>query len=499
MKKQLTNCLILFFAPFILLSAQVTPQQIKALDAYIEKALGDWQTPGLAVVICKDGKEILSKGYGIREVGKSEKVDSKTIFACASTTKAMTAVAMGMLIDEGKIKWTDKVVQHLPTFKVADPYLTNELTIKDLFTHNSGMGNADFLWSYNDLNSNQILETFALMKPSYSLRGGYTYQNIMYLVVGKVIEKVSGMPWREFVKRRIFDPLSMARTFPTLKASQNESNRSRPHDRVMGKITPIEDSNADEIDAAGSVWSCVEDMSKWMRFMLDSARINGKPMLTAATYSELFKPQAIIPQGSFYPSTALTKPNWTTYGLGWFQHDYKGRMVQFHTGSLAGTVAIHGLLPSEKLGIYVFGNLDHTEVRHALMYRVFDLFLGEKERDWSKELRNIYDGFKVQAENQKKKKDSERVLNTKPSLDLVKYTGQYTDPIYGNAEVFEEDGRLKIRWSSMLSMTLEHWHFDTFKGSYNKAWFPADYVSFILSEDGKVVKMQSGGVSWGKK
>jgi CubicO group peptidase (beta-lactamase class C family) len=499
MKKQLTNCLILFFAPFVFLNAQVTPQQIKALDGYIEKALGDWYTPGLAVVICKDGKEILSKGYGIREVGKSEKVDTKTIFACASTTKAMTAVAMGMLIDENKIKWTDKVVQHLPTFKVADPYLTSELTIKDLFTHNSGMGNADFLWGYNDLNSNQILETFALVKPSYSLRGGYTYQNIMYLVAGKVIEKVSGMPWKEFMKLRIFSPLSMTRTFSSLKASQIESNRSRPHDRIMGKISPIEDSSADEIDAAGSVWSCVEDMSKWMRFMLDSARINGKPMLAAATYSELFKPQAIIPQGSFYPSTALTKPNWTTYGLGWFQHDYKGKMVQFHTGSLAGTVAIHGLLPSEKLGIYVFGNLDHTEVRHAIMYRVFDLFLGEKERDWSRELRNIYDGFKVQAENQKKKKDSERVLNTNPTLDLVKYTGQYTDPIYGNADVFEEGGRLKIRWNSMLSMILEHWHFDTFKGNYNKAWFPADYVSFILSEDGKVVIMQSGGVSWGKK
>ena len=497
--KKITNCFTLFFLPYIMLNAQVTPAQVKTLDAYIEKAMNDWQTPGLAVVICKDGKEILSKGYGIRELGKPDKVDTKTIFSCASTTKAMTAVAMGILVDEGKIKWSDKVTQHLPTFKVGDPYLTNELTIKDLFTHNGGMGNADFLWSYSDLSSDQILETFAQIKPSYSLRGGYTYQNIMYLVAGKVIEKISGSPWRDFVKRRIFDPLSMTRTFSTLKASQVERNRSRPHDRVAGMTMPIEDSVVDECDAAGSVWSCVEDMSKWMRFMLDSTRINGKALLSAATYGELFKPQALVPLAGFYPTATLTKPNWMTYGLGWFQHDYKGKMVQFHTGSLAGTVAIHGLIPSEKLGIYVFGNLDHTEVRHALMYRVFDLFLNEKERDWSVEFKNLYDGFRIQTEKLQKQKESERILNTKPSLSLAKYTGVYTDPIYGNADVFEEKGQLKIRWSSQLSMTLDHWHFDTFKGIYNKVWIPADMVSFVLNEEGKVVKMQSGGASWGRK
>ena len=479
--------------------AQGTPQQLKDFDTYVEKSVADWQTPGLAIVVCKGNEVLFSKGYGVRELGKSDKVDTKTTFACASTTKAMTAAAMAMLVDEGKVRWQDKVVQHLPDFKVADVYLTNELTIRDLFTHNGGMGNADFLWGYSDFNSDDILKRFALMKPAYSLRSSFIYQNVMYLVAGKVIEKLSGMTWADFLKKRIFDPLSMKRTFPTLAASKGETNRSRPHDRVKGVIMPIEDTSADDIAPAGSVWSCVEDMSKWMRFMLDSGRVNGKMLISPVNYLELFKVHSIVTSAQFYPTAILTKPNWMTYGLGWFQHDYKGRMVQFHTGSLQGTVAIHGLIPSEKIGVYVFGNLDHSEIRHAFMYRAFDMLMNEKERDWSSEMKPIYDGIRVQVEAVRKQKESQRILNTKPSLDLEKYTGTYYDPISGKIEVKLDKGQLVAKLSSKLSMTLEHWHYDTFKVTYDKAWFQPDYVSFILDENGRVAKLQSGGQSWDKK
>ncbi len=478
---------------------QVTPQQIQNFDAYVENSVADWQTPGLAIVVCKGKDVIFSKGYGVRELGKTDKVNTQTLFACASTTKAMTAAAMCMLVDEGKVRWSDKVVQHLPDFKVADPYLTNELTIRDLFTHNSGMGNADFLWGYTDLNSEQILQRFALMKPVYSLRSSFIYQNIMYLVAGKVIEKVGGISWADFVKKRIFDPLNMQRTFPTLAATQSETNRSRPHERIQGSITPIEDTKADEIGPAGSVWSCVEDMSKWMLFLLDSARVNSKVLISPTNFAEMFKPQSFVTPSQFYPTMALTKPQWTTYGLGWFQHDYKGKMLQFHTGSLAGTVAIHGLMPSENIGVYVFGNLDHTEIRHALMYRAFDMLLGEKERDWSSEFKSLYDGIRSQNEAREKLQTSQRILNTRPSLDLAQYTGTYYDPIYGKIEIKLENGQLKAKSSSKVYMTLEHWHYDTFKGIYNRAWFSPAFLNFTLNENGKVEKLQSGGMSWSKK
>jgi CubicO group peptidase (beta-lactamase class C family) len=479
--------------------AQPAPKLIKELDTYIEKAVADWQVPGLAIVVCKDGQVVLQKGYGVRELGKLEKVDAQTIYACASTTKAMTAAAMGMLVDEGKVRWMDKVIQHYPEFKLADPYLTRELTIKDLFTHNGGMGNADLLWGYSDNSQNQILERFGKVTPMYSMRASFIYQNIMYLVAGKVIERVSGMPWSDFVQKRIFTPLSMVRTFPTLKASLNETNRARPHEYINGIITPIDNSDADEIDAAGSVWSCVEDISKWMRCMLDTGRYNGKMLISPNTWAEIFKPQSLVTPSGFYPTAQLTKPNWTTYGLGWFQHDYKGKMVQFHTGSLAGTVAIHGLLPSEKLGVYILGNLDHAEVRHAIMYYVFDVFLNEKPRDWNKDFKILYDGLRQQSEAIQKQRDMQRVVDTKPSHALEKYTGTYTDPVYGKAEVSLKEGKLIVKWSSKLSMILEHWHYNTFKGTYSKAWIRPELVSFVLDDNGQVAKLTSGTLVYIKK
>ena len=498
---KVVKIILIFITTFLVFPthAQITPQQIQNFDAYVEKAVADWETPGLALVVCQGKEVVFSKGYGVRELGKTDKVNPQTLFACASTTKAMTAAAMCMLVDEGKVRWNDKVVQYLPNFKVADPYLTNELTVRDLFTHNAGMGNADFLWGHTDLSSDQILQRFTLMKPAYSLRSSFIYQNIMYLVAGKVIEKVSGMTWADFVKKRIFDPLSMQRTFPTLEASLSETNRSRPHDRVQGSIIPIDDTKADEIGSAGSVWSCVEDMSKWMRFLLDSARVNGKMLISPTNFAEMFKPHSFVTSNQFYPTMTLTKPQWTTYGLGWFQHDYKGKMLQFHTGSLAGTVAIHGLMPSENIGVYVFGNLDHTEIRHALMYRAFDMLLGEKERDWSTEFKSLYDGMRSQNEAREKLQASQRVLNTRPTLDLAQYAGTYYDPLYGKVEIKLDNGQLKAKFSSQMSMTLEHWHYDTFKGTYNKAWFPPAYVNFTLNENGKIEKLLSGGMSWRKK
>lgn len=480
--------------------AQLTPVQIKKLDDYIEKARQQWDAPGLAVAVVKDGKVIQAKGYGVRELGKAEKVDGQTIFAICSTTKAITAAAMGMLVDEGKVSWDDKVIKHLPDFQLYDPYVTRELRVRDLFTHNAGLGNADFLWGDTDLSSDSILHQMRLLPLSYPFRGGYTYQNIMYLAAGQLIAKVSGMSWEDFVQKRIFQPLGMTNTYANQQRSLVQKNRSVPHFKIEGKITPITDSNADAIAPAGSIWSSIEDMAKWTQFVLDSAKVNGKRLLKPETYAEWFKPQAIVSNEGFYPTQALTKPHWKTYALGWFQHDYNGRAVSFHTGSLAGTIAILGTIPDEKIGVYVLGNLDHAEVRHAIMYKVFDVLGGQENgRDWSTEFKILYDDIIKKAETEEKQQEAKRVANTKPSLPLERYVGTYTHPLYGQAVVESKNGKLVVRMSSKAFMTLEHWHFDTFRGSWNKAWDGKSYVTFRLDEHGEPTRLEMSGITLMRK
>lgn len=462
--------------------------QIQEFDAYVENARQAWNSPGLAVAIIKDNKIIFTKGYGVREVGKPEAVDTQTQFLCASTTKAMTAVCMGMLVDEGKIKWDDAVIKYLPDFQLYDPFVTRDLKVRDLFLHNTGVGNTDFLWTKNNATSDEILTKMRLVKPSYSMRSGFIYQNVFYLAAGKVIEKVSGQRWDDFIRKRIFEPLEMTRTVPLLKEVK-DSNQAKPHKLVNGKQMAIDNENADAIGPAGSVWSTIDDMGKWALCMLDSSKYKGKRLLKLNTWKELFKPQTIVTPEEFYPTQQLTKPNWITYGLGWFQHDYKGKKVNLHTGSLEGSVAIHGQMPEEKVGIYVFGNYHSSQLRHALVYKAFDLFALGGTRDWSTDFLALYSGIRERDEKAQKEIDSKRVLNTKPSLALQEYTGKYKDPLFGELEISLKENKLTIHLNNFTKATLEHWHFDTFRASFEKIWDGTANATFRLNELGKVMNV----------
>ena len=468
---------LLLFSQFGL-SQQAANEWLEDMDAYIESSRLQWETPGLAVAIVHDGEIILSKGYGKKQLGSAEPVDGKTIFSVGSTTKAMTAACLAMLIDEGKANWNDPVIDHLPFFKLKDPYATRELTLKDLFTHNSGVGNADNLWVLFDYETKEIVERLQHFEPRYSFRGGYTYQNIMYAAAGLVIEELSGMPWSQYITERLFEPLGMSNTFALRDYAFQQANRSIPHDWVDGEIAPIPDSYADRIGAAGSVWSCTDDIVKWMNFVLDSSKIDGQRLISTESFETLHEPHIVIPKEQFYPTAALTKPRFTTYSLGWFQHDYQGQFVHFHTGSLSGTVAIIGLLPEHNFGVYVFGNLDHTELRHALMYKAFDMFLNHEERDWSTEVKNLYDGFKQQSEIRRQKMIESRVTGTTPSRELSSYTGEYINKEHGSVEVTTgHDGSLHIRFRDDRNLVLDHWHYDTFLAT--KAEYPQDRGSLL--------------------
>ena len=486
----LITVLLLTFAAS---QAQTLESKVKEFDAYAEKSRNLYQVPGLALTVVKDGKVIFKKGYGVQQLGTTNAVDTQTFFACASTTKAMTATCMAMLVDEGKVKWDDPVINYLPDFQLYDVHVTRELKIRDLFTHNSGVGNADFLWSIMSIPSDEVLSKMKMVKSSYSLRSGFIYQNIFYLYAGKVIEKVSGQPWEEFIQKRIFQPLGMTRTYPMLKMV-NDANQSQPHYLIENQITVIKRTNADAIGPAGSVWSCIDDMSKWALCMLDSSKYAGGRLVKPSTWKEMFKPQVIVSANEFYPTAQLTKPNWMTYGLGWFQQDYMGKKVNYHTGSLAGETAIHGQLPDSKLAIYIFGNYDHAEVRHALMFKAFDLFGTGGTRDWSSEFHTLYKNIQAGSDKAEKAFADARVANTKPSLSLDEYTGKYTDPLFGEVIITRENEDLIIVSNQFLKARVSHWHYDTFRGWYDKRWYGKLNVTFNLGSNGKISTVNFDGI-----
>ncbi|MCB9080135.1 MAG: serine hydrolase [Lewinellaceae bacterium] len=480
--------------------AQSDAAKVKLLDQYIEQARQDWNVPGLSIAVVKDGALLFQKGYGVQRLGNAARVNPQTIFGICSTTKAMTAATMAMLVDEGKVHWDDPVVNYIPEFQLIDAYATQSIRVRDLLTHNAGLPNADFLWYGNPLSMQEIIHRLRYLPLGYPVRGGYTYQNVMYAVAGELIARVSGMSWADFVRKRIFEPLSMKNTYPDLQSSAAVSNRMTPHQYVAGKITPIENMAVDPVAPAGAVWSSVEDMAKWMLFVLDSARVNGQRLLSPESYGEWLRPQAIIPQDQFYPTAALTKPTWMTYALGWFQQDYRGKAVNFHTGSMDGDIAILGLLPSERLGVYILGNLDHAEVRHALMLKVFDLFgFPDATRDWNAECLKLYGDLKKQGEAAQAKRLAQRTVNTMPTHDLSAYAGTYTDPLFGEVEVAEVAGQLHVKLTQELQLTLTHWHYDVFQGSYEQPWLDPDLVQFQLNAAGQVKAMMIGSMSWVKK
>jgi len=487
---------------FLLISFSLFSQKNNTVvyERYIQNALQQWKTPGMSVVVVKDGKVVYKNGFGVTELGKPDLFTTSTLSICASTTKAMTAVCMGMLVDEGKIKWTDKVSDIYPELKLQDSYASSELTVKDLFTHNAGLGNADWFWILG-YNLDTIINKMRLLKPAYSFRSSFIYQNLMYMVAGEVIHKVSGKTWDDFIKERLFAPLGMNHTYPTYKLSVNEPSHITPHFMYEDSaVKPIAYIDAKGIDAAGGVWSCADDVSKWVMFMLDSATVNGKKLLKAETYNELFKPQAMVTDEQFYPTQQITKPHWKTYGLGWFQEDYRGKMLQFHTGSLDGAVAIIGLIPDEHFGVYIFGNRDHTELRHALMYKAIDLFcFNDNTHDWSNDFFTLYKKLKQDAKKKETEKEAKRVSNTIPSLEISAYEGKYSNEIFGNAEIVFHNDSLLLKYPNNVTLHLTHWHFDTFLGKYNYPWFDKSWVQFSLNDLGKISQFEMDGLVYKKK
>jgi CubicO group peptidase (beta-lactamase class C family) len=311
-----------------------------------------------------------------------------------------------------------------------------------------------------------------------------------------VIERASGMLFGEFLGQRIWAPLGMDRTrasFADVQAS-GDGNVSRPHHEIRDTIRVIDDELVDVLPAAGAVWSTASDMARWARFLLDSGRVDGERLLRAETFAQLFQPHTIIPADQFYPTARRTNPHWTTYSLGWFQQDYHGQFVSFHTGSLDGRIAIIGLLPEQRFGIVMLGNLDHAEFRHALMLTAFDLQLGAPGRDWSAELLELYAALAARADSARARRAAQRVPDTHPSLPLDAYAGTYTHPVWGDVSIVVDADQLILRvgTNEQTRGPLEHWHYDTFRAHAGDGRSDPMWVSFTLGSNGRVAELRLG-------
>jgi CubicO group peptidase (beta-lactamase class C family) len=472
-------------------------------DGLAAQARIDWGVPGLAVVVVKDGRVALAKGYGVRELGKAGAVDADTLFAAASTTKAMTAAAIGLLVDEGKLGWDDPVRKYVPELQLADAQLADSLTVRELLTHHTGIPGTDYLWYGGALDWKGILAKLAQVGPEGRVRGSFHYQNVMYGLAGDVIGRVSGLPWEEFLRQRLFTPLGMSRTLALGGEAVAAANRVSPHSREDGVIELWETLDVvDPVAAAGSVWISANDAAKWMLFLLDPASgkdTSGKPLLSPETVTELFRPQVVIPPGAFYPTTEKTKPHWTTYGLGWFQQDYRGRKLDFHTGSIDGLVAIVGLVRDTNFGVAVYANQDHAELRHALMFSAIDQFLDDGlSRDWNGELRALYDERRAAGEKQRAEFEAKRVPNQPPALPLAAYAGKYADPLFGAVTVELVDGRLVARLGKHLVGDAEPWHFETFRITWRRKLDGVTWATFRLGTDGAVSAVEADGTTYAK-
>jgi CubicO group peptidase (beta-lactamase class C family) len=469
--------------------AAAAPAPLAGLDGYLAQAIRDWEVPGLAIAVVKDDSVVYAKGFGVRELGRADAVDANTVFIAASTTKAFTAALMAMLVDTGLVRWNAPVTTYLPGFQLFDPYVTRELTVRDLLSHRSGLGRADALWYGSTYSRDEVLRRLRFERPSWSFRAQYGYNNNMFIAAGQVIASVTGKAWDDVVRERIFQPLGMSRTTTSITALRGMDDVATPHARYDGRMIPIAWRNFDNVGSAGAINTTVHDMAQWIRFQLARGTVGGQRLLSDSAFRQMRQPNTPIRSDaatdSLYPEIHLR-----SYGLGWVLSDYRGRLVVSHGGALDGMRAQVGLLPEERLGVVLMANSDQAgSLLAGLQYRVFDAYTGGVRRDWSADLLAALRRSREREFRDSVKTDSMRIRGTQPSHALAQFAGRFVDSLYGAMTVQEEGGHLVLRFGDWATADLEHWHYDTFRAVWRDREFGTDFVTFGTDVDGKIATL----------
>jgi len=496
-----------FFLILILITqnvgAQITPEQI---DSIVNRALDNFAVAGVAVGIVKDGKVIYTKGYGVKDINTGEKVDANTIFAIASNSKAFTTTALAILVEEGKLSWKDKVIDIIPEFRMYNDYTTMNFNIEDLVTHRSGLGlgigDLMFFPDGSDFSMKDIVKNFQYFTPVSAFRTKFDYDNLLYLVAGEVIKRISGKPWETFVKERIFEPLQMQHTYASLNYIGKGENLARPHLNHGNKIviTQPERWDPEKINgAAGGIYSNVNDLTKWILVHLNHGKYGAglsKKLFDPESQRKMWQIHTVLPvQHSKY------NQHFAGYGLGWFLTDVNGKLMVSHTGALMGMLSKTVLVPDLNLGIIVLTNtyLDGAGVFAAVSQSILDKYLKVKPYDWVKYYAQRYhtksnDAQKTVAAVWKKVKKQ-----SKNKIDIKQYTGIYKDPWFGKIGIENKKGNLYFKSfrSSKLKGKMFYYGNNTFVVKWDdRGLMDADaFVIFQTDENGKARSFKMKGIS----
>jgi CubicO group peptidase (beta-lactamase class C family) len=472
------------------------------LDAYVASSMKTFAVPGIAVAIVKDGKVIVAKGYGVRKLGDPAPVDEFTTFGIGSNTKAFTTAALATLIDEGKLSWDDPVYQRLPGFVMYDPYVSHEMTIRDLLTHRSGMGlgEGDLLfWPATTYTRDEIIHKLRFMKPQSSFRSHYAYDNLLYMTAGQIIPAVTGVSWDNYIQQRIFAPLGMNHSHVSYSAYKTGDDFASPHAEVDGKLQALSFENLDNVGPAGAINSCAADMAKWVQLQLNRGKFADRDgyLFAEQRSKEMWSPQTILPTNDPPKPLAGLKANFADYALGWGLRDYHGRKLVGHTGGVAGFVSRVMLVPEENLGVVVLTNAEESGAFEAILYHVLDYYFHIPATDWIANYKTVTDKQEKDAAETMKDAESARAANSKPSLPLERYAGTYNDAWYGPITIRMENGGLVITFDHTPTMIgdLQHWQYDTFKAHWRERTIEDAFITFSLNADGTIDTARMAAVS----
>jgi CubicO group peptidase (beta-lactamase class C family) len=482
------------------LHSQITSHEI---DSVAELALKIFDVPGMAVAVVKDGKVIHSKGYGVRSIRTNLPVDENTLFGVASNTKAFTAAALGILVDEKKLRWDDNVIDYIPEFVLYDPYVTREFTIRDLLTHRSGLGLGAgdlMIWPDNSRPLSEIIHNLRYLKPVSSFRSKYDYDNLMYLVAGEVIARVSGMSYEDFIEKKIMNPLGMKTSSISFDRVINQTNLIDPHVPVDGKITVAERTPWTVSAAAGGIYSNLTDMSKWIVMQMNRGRYGQdlkQRLFSEKVHRDMWSPVTVQQLGD---STDYNT-HFAAYGLGWGLSDVKGYLKVGHSGGLMGMVTLVTMIPEIKLGILVFTNQQSGASMRAVTGFILDRYLGVKGTDRIRqyslsEQRNFNIAKNVTASIWKEIESVQKAGTVK--IDNKSYAGTYADSWFGNVSIIEKNGALWFasEKSPKLSGEMFHYRANTFIVKWTDRTLDADaFAMFTLDKKGNAVEFRMSAIS----
>ncbi len=475
---------------FLIVFSGIQAQKVnlKKLDKYIENSVKEWGVPGLSVAIVKDGEIVFEKGYGVKELGKSDKPDEHTLYAIASNTKAFTSAMIAQLVEEEKLKWDDPVQKYIPYFEVYDPTVSGMVTIRDLLSHRVGLGTfyGDVTWYRSNFTSEEIIKNIKHVRQTYPFRSGYGYSNLMFITAGKVIEEVTGKSWEENVQERLLDRVGMTRTVASVAKLDSKGNYANPHKWDNGKHRPTPWVSWDNVQATGGLLSSVHDMGLWIAANLNHGVIENDTLFSRASRNQMWRPHTTMTRN--HVGTNDFGNRWAGYGLGWFLGDYQGKYMVRHGGGYDGMISTVNLLPDLNLGVVVLTNGVKVPTS-AIAYYVFDRYLGRAEKDWSSFFKvssdRYYAGDTRIADLKKL-----QVEGTKPSFSVDEISGTYVAKGYGEIKVSEVDGTLVLDFtrSPDLKATLSHWHFDTYEIKWEKdqPWFSFGTIQFTTDNNHKI-------------